>query len=39
MKIRLPEPQQLSGVSLEESLARRRSVRDYTGEALSLAEV
>ncbi|MCF6290165.1 MAG: SagB/ThcOx family dehydrogenase [Desulfobacterales bacterium] len=39
MNIRLPEPRQYSKISLEESLARRRSVRDYTGESLSLAEV
>lgn len=37
--VRLPEPQQDGGVSLEVTLARRRSVRDYKGGGLSLAQV
>ena len=38
-EIDLPEPRYDSGVSLEETLLKRRSVRDYTGEALTLQEV
>jgi len=32
MRIKLPKPKYDSDVSLEESLAKRRSVRNYTGE-------
>jgi len=39
MRIKLPKPKYNSDVSLEESLIKRRSVRDYTGELLSLEEV
>lgn len=35
----LPEPRLTSDVSLEEALARRRSVRRYTDEPLTLAEM
>ena len=39
MRIELPEPRYDGDVSLEESLVKRRSVRDYTGESLALEEV
>jgi len=39
MRIILPKPKYTSSVSLEESLVKRRSVRDYTGELLTLEEV
>ncbi len=39
MRITLPKPKYNSDVSLEESLIKRRSVRDYTGEVLTLEEV
>ena len=39
MRIKLPEPTYDSDVSLEESLVKRRSVRDYTGEPLKLEDV
>ena len=39
MRIKLPEPKYNSDVSLEESLFKRRSVRNYTGELLTLEEV
>ncbi len=39
MKIGLPEPRYDGDVSLEESLVKRRSVRDYSGEPLALEEV
>jgi len=39
MIIKLPKPRYNSVVSLEESLLKRRSVRDYTGEQLTLKEV
>ena len=39
MRIKLPKPKYDSDVSLEESLAKRRSVRNYTGEQLTLEEV
>jgi len=39
MRIKLPEPKYNSDVSLEQSLVKRRSVRDYTGEVLTLEEV
>jgi len=38
-EIELPEPRHDSGVSIEETLLERRSVRDYTGEPLTLEEV
>ena len=37
--IRLPEPQYDSGVSIEQSLLHRRSIRSYTDESLTLQEV
>ena len=37
--IQLPEPRYDSDVSIEESIVQRRSVRDYTGEPLTLWEV
>jgi len=37
--IKLPQPRYESEVSVEEALLRRRSVRDYTGEPLTLEEV
>lgn len=37
--IRLPEPSYWSDVSVEETFSKRRSIRDYTGEALTLQEV
>jgi SagB-type dehydrogenase family enzyme len=37
--IKLPEPQYDSEVSLEQSLLNRRSIRDYTGQQLTLEEV
>ena len=39
MTIKLPQPKYSSEVSLEEALLKRRSVRDYTGEPLTLGEV
>jgi len=39
MTINLPKPEYNSDVSLEESLVKRRSVRDFTGESLTLKEV
>ena len=39
MTIKLPKPAYKSDVSLEESLVKRRSVRDYTGESLTLKMV
>jgi len=38
-EVELPEPRHDSGVSIEETLLKRRSVRDYTGEPLTLQEV
>lgn len=35
----LPEPELEGGLSLEEALAGRRSVREFTGEALTLEEI
>lgn len=32
--IELPEPRQRSGTSIEETLVKRRSTREYTGEPL-----
>jgi SagB-type dehydrogenase family enzyme len=37
--LQLPAPRYDSNVSLEASLSQRRSVRDYTGEPLTLAEL
>jgi len=37
--IKLPEPRYRGDVSLEEALLKRRSIRDYTGEPLTLQEV
>lgn len=37
--IKLPEPRYSGGISVEEAINRRRSVRDFTDEALTLAEV
>ncbi|MFP4640808.1 MAG: SagB/ThcOx family dehydrogenase [Dehalococcoidia bacterium] len=37
--VELPDPRQDSEVSLEEALVGRRSVREYTGEPLTLEEV
>jgi SagB-type dehydrogenase family enzyme len=37
--IKLPEPRYISNVSIEEALFKRRSVRDYTREPLTLIEV
>lgn len=39
VRIPLPEPMLEGEVSLEETLAARRSIRDYTGDALHLEEV
>jgi len=38
-KLKLPAPRLVSDVSLEAALAARRSVRAFTGEQLTLAEV
>jgi SagB-type dehydrogenase family enzyme len=38
-EVKLPEPRYDSDVSIEETLLKRRSVRDYTGESLTLPEV
>jgi len=37
--IRLPEPRHDSETSIEESLLKRRSVRDYSDEPLTLSEI
>ncbi len=37
--IELPQPRHDSDVSLEQSILQRRSIRDYTGEPLTLPEV
>jgi len=37
--LKLPPPRHSSNISVEESLLRRRSVREYSEEALTLAEV
>jgi len=37
--IKLPEPRYESDVSIEETLVKRRSVRDYTREPLTLIEI
>ena len=38
-EVRLPEPREVSDTSIEEALLNRRSIRDYTGGALTLEEV
>jgi SagB-type dehydrogenase family enzyme len=38
-KIMLPEPSYSSNISIEEAILRRRSIRDYTPENLSLEEL
>lgn len=38
-RLSLPVPRYSSGVSVEETLFRRRSIREYSGEALSLEQV
>jgi len=38
-EVELPEPRKTSDVSIEEALFERRSVRVYTGEALTIQEV
>lgn len=38
MRTKMPVPRYSSGVSIEESLDKRRSVRDYTGEPLKIEE-
>jgi hypothetical protein len=38
-KIRLPEPCSHGAISLEQALCARRSVRDFTREALELAQI
>ena len=37
--VKLPKPRHDSGVSIEETLLKRESVRDYAGEPLTLGEV
>ena len=39
MTIKLPEPRYQSGVSIEQSLLQRRSIRSYSNEPLTLHEV
>lgn len=39
VNVKLPAPVMKSQVSLEETLSRRRSVREYTGKSLTLQEV
>ena len=38
-EVKLPEPSHDGGVSIEETLVKRRSIRDYTGEPITLQEV
>ncbi len=38
-RIKLPEPSYTSNTSVEEALSQRRSIRDYSGENLTLDEV
>jgi SagB-type dehydrogenase family enzyme len=38
-RITLPKPRYKSDISIEETLFKRRSIRDYTGELLTLQEV
>ena len=38
-KVKLPEPSYDSDISVEKALLKRRSVRDYTGEPLTIQEV
>ncbi len=37
--IELPEPRQKSSISIEETLVKRRSIREYSGEPLTLQEL
>jgi len=39
IRIKLPEPRYDSNFSIEEALLKRRSIREYTGEPLTLQEV
>ncbi|MDD5127624.1 MAG: SagB/ThcOx family dehydrogenase [Dehalococcoidales bacterium] len=39
IRITIPEPKYSSDISMEEALRERRSIRDYTAEALTLEEV
>ena len=39
IELKLPEPRYDSDVSIEEALFKRRSIREYTGEALKLQDV
>lgn len=39
MKIKLPEPRNDSHISLEQNLAGRRSVRQFSNEPLNLHEI
>ncbi len=39
VELKLPQPRLKSDVSLEETLLKRRSIRDYTGKPLTLHEV
>lgn len=38
-RIKLPEPSYASNLSVEEALSKRRSIRDYSGESLTVEEV
>lgn len=38
-RIKLPEPRYMGNTSVEEALSKRRSIRDYSGENLTLNEV
>ncbi|MBA7556100.1 hypothetical protein ES705_48798 [subsurface metagenome] len=38
-RIKLPEPSNTSNVSVEEALSKRRSIRAYSGDNLTIAEV
>ncbi len=38
-RIRLPSPSEKGGISLEEAIARRRSVRDFTPESVSQSQL
>jgi SagB-type dehydrogenase family enzyme len=38
-EISLPRPQEMGRMSLEEAIARRRSIRDFTSEPITLAEL
>ena len=39
MKIELPDPRRVSDTSIEEALSNRRSIREYSGDPLTLREV